>query len=172
MPLLVSSHHVSHPTPVTRATPDVFGDPELFESFVNPDSPSDSSSEEGKKGRKGEAAVGATTTEARKARQLEAIAQLHAVLKPFILRRLKKEVEVGLPPKTELVVYCPLSPLQKRTYGAILRDNLELVQAESSSTATSGGLKLLNVVMQLRKACNHPYHPPHLVTPPLSLFRP
>jgi SWI/SNF-related matrix-associated actin-dependent regulator of chromatin subfamily A member 5 len=66
---------------------------------------------------------------------------------------LKVDVEKGLPPKKELIVYCPLSATQNHTYGAVLKDNIEVLH-------TGGGgerLKLLNVVMQLRKACNHPY---------------
>ena len=66
---------------------------------------------------------------------------------------MKVDVEKGLPPKKELIVYCPLSATQNHTYGAVLKDNIEVLH-------TGGGgerLKLLNVVMQLRKACNHPY---------------
>ncbi|CAO1630516.1 unnamed protein product [Parajaminaea phylloscopi] len=44
------------------------------------------------------------------------ITQLHAILKPFLLRRMKTDVEASLPPKKEYILYAPLSPLQKELY--------------------------------------------------------
>ena len=69
-----------------------------------------------------------------------------------MLRRLKIEVEKDLPPKKETLVYVGMSKLQKRVYKSILMREIH---------ALSGGTKqktqLLNIVMQLRKAANHPY---------------
>jgi ATP-dependent DNA helicase len=48
------------------------------------------------------------------------ISSLHAILKPFLLRRIKTDVEKKLPKKREYVLYAPLSPLQKDLYQAIL----------------------------------------------------
>lgn len=44
---------------------------------------------------------------------------LHKVLRPFLLRRLKKDVEAELPDKVETVVKCPMSALQSRLYEQI-----------------------------------------------------
>ena len=40
----------------------------------------------------------------------QVLTKLHQILQPFVLRRLKADVEVSIPPKKELVLYCPLSP--------------------------------------------------------------
>eukprot|EP01049_Picozoa_sp_SAG25_P003518 SAG25_NODE_203_length_11965_cov_47.109641_6_plen_81_part_00 len=76
------------------------------------------------------------------------------MLKPFILRRLKIEVEKGLPPKKELVVYCRMTAPQRRTYAAVLKSNVEVLNGMGAEKT-----KLQNIVMQLRKACNHPCLP-------------
>ncbi|GMK58238.1 hypothetical protein CspeluHIS016_0502700 [Cutaneotrichosporon spelunceum] len=51
------------------------------------------------------------------------VTSLHAILKPFLLRRLKSEVERGLPPKKEYLLYAPLTQQQKDFYQAILARN-------------------------------------------------
>jgi ATP-dependent DNA helicase len=48
------------------------------------------------------------------------VGSLHALLKPFLLRRVKTDVETNLPPKKEYVLYAPLSQTQKDLYGALL----------------------------------------------------
>jgi SWI/SNF-related matrix-associated actin-dependent regulator of chromatin subfamily A member 5 len=73
---------------------------------------------------------------------------LHKVLKPFILRRTKSEVETAIPPKKEILVTIKMTPLQKDLYRKILCN--ELYKKDSKC-------HYLNVVMQLRKVCNHPY---------------
>ncbi|KAI8822857.1 SNF2 family N-terminal domain-containing protein [Fimicolochytrium jonesii] len=59
-------------------------------------------------------------------RQLETefVTQLHEILKPFLLRRIKTEVELSLPPKREYILHAPLTPLQKRLYAATLKGEL------------------------------------------------
>lgn len=52
------------------------------------------------------------------------ITQLHAILKPFLLRRLKTDVEQQLPPKKEYLLYAPLSPLQKELYERCVHGNV------------------------------------------------
>uniref|UniRef100_A0A672LRF7 Probable global transcription activator SNF2L2 n=1 Tax=Sinocyclocheilus grahami TaxID=75366 RepID=A0A672LRF7_SINGR len=44
------------------------------------------------------------------------IRRLHKVLRPFLLRRLKKEVESQLPEKVEYVIKCDMSAIQKVLY--------------------------------------------------------
>ena len=80
------------------------------------------------------------------------VQQLHTVLRPFILRRLKVDVERGMPPKTELTVYCQLAAPQLHTYKAVLKNHVEVLNSKGGER-----MKLLNIIMQLRKAANHPY---------------
>lgn len=85
------------------------------------------------------------------------IRRLHKVLRPFLLRRLKKEVEKDLPDKVEKVVKCKLSGLQHQLYQQMLKHNALFVGAGTEG-ATKGGIKgLNNKIMQLRKICNHPF---------------
>lgn len=57
-----------------------------------------------------------------KERQQRTVASLHAILKPFLLRRVKNDVETNLPKKREYILYAPLSPAQKELYRKI-KDN-------------------------------------------------
>lgn len=50
----------------------------------------------------------------------EHLSRLHMILKPFMLRRIKKDVENELSDKIEVMVYCPLTTRQKLLYSGIL----------------------------------------------------
>lgn len=50
--------------------------------------------------------------------------ELHSILQPFLLRRVKNQVLKDLPNKSEIVLYHKLSPLQKKYYKAILTKDL------------------------------------------------
>lgn len=78
-------------------------------------------------------------------------AELHSILEPFLLRRVKSEVALDLPKKTELVMYHGMTALQKKYYKAILMKDLEAFGNEASKT------RLLNILVQLRKCVMHPY---------------
>ena len=78
----------------------------------------------------------------------EIVQQLHKILKPFLLRRTKSEVEKTLPPKKEIHIKVGLTELQKDIYKNLLTRSL--LQTESKTIYK-------NIIMQLRKACNHPY---------------
>ncbi|KAL8779418.1 MAG: hypothetical protein Q9194_001467 [Teloschistes cf. exilis] len=54
-----------------------------------------------------------------KQRRQETIDSLHAILKPFLLRRIKSDVENHLPPKREYILYAPLTAVQKEMYRKI-----------------------------------------------------
>ena len=82
----------------------------------------------------------------------EMVSQLHKVLRPFLLRRLKADVEKGLPPKKETILKIGMSALQKKFYAALLQKDIDAIQGTGADRS-----RLLNVVMQLRKCCNHPY---------------
>ncbi|XP_025788913.1 chromodomain-helicase-DNA-binding protein 1-like isoform X4 [Puma concolor] len=78
--------------------------------------------------------------------------ELHKLLQPFLLRRVKAEVATELPKKTEVVIYHGLSALQKKYYKAILMKDLAAFENE-----TAKKVKLQNVLSQLRKCVDHPY---------------
>lgn len=105
----------------------------------------------------------------------------HYLMKPFVLRRVKGEVEVSLPEKTETKIMCPLAPAQTFWYRRLLmRESGALTAVEAATLkqhsggggggAEGGGAsegkkpegqgdwrKLQSLLMQLRKCCNHPY---------------
>ncbi len=101
------------------------------------------------------------------------IKRLHTIMRPFLLRRLKKDVEKQLPGKHEHVVMCPLSRRQLHLYE-------EFMARSSTRAALQGGnfMGMMNVLMQLRKVCNHPdlFEPRPIVSPyampPLALPAP
>jgi len=52
------------------------------------------------------------------------VTKLHEILRPFLLRRMKKDVLIEMPPKKEIVIYCGLSPLQKVYYSLVMNGNI------------------------------------------------
>ncbi|CAI5993861.1 unnamed protein product [Closterium sp. NIES-64] len=83
--------------------------------------------------------------------QQEVVQQLHKVLRPFLLRRLKSDVERGLPPKKETILKVGMSEVQRNYYRALLQKDIEVLNSGGERS------RLLNIAMQLRKCCNHPY---------------
>ncbi|XP_076142451.1 lymphoid-specific helicase isoform X2 [Alosa pseudoharengus] len=180
--------------------PDVFDDLKSFESWFDLDSISEQA----------ENIVA-------KEREENILHMLHQILTPFLLRRLKADVTLEVPPKREILVYAPLTPKQETLYSAIvnktiakmlgqdkeeeapavlsstgrskrrsrrevdyteregelpddLEKHLEKIQKEMELRSTPVvdlklqksldvqiNLKLQNILMLLRKCCNHPY---------------
>ncbi|CAI4060495.1 hypothetical protein N7582_001632 [Saccharomyces uvarum] len=87
------------------------------------------------------------------AEQEEYIHDLHRRLQPFILRRLKKDVEKSLPSKTERILRVELSDVQTEYYKNILTKNYSALTAGPKG----GHFSLLNIMNELKKASNHPY---------------
>lgn len=85
----------------------------------------------------------------------EMISQLHKVLRPFMIRRLKVDVAKGLPPKTETLIMVGMSKMQKQLYKKLLLRDLDSITGGPASG--SNRTAVLNIVMQLRKCCGHPY---------------
>ena len=81
------------------------------------------------------------------------VKKLHDKLGPHLLRRLKADVLKSMPSKSEFIVRVELSVMQKKYYKAILTKNYEALQSKLGG----GHQSLLNIVMQLKKCCNHPY---------------
>lgn len=106
--------------------PEIFGDSEQFDKWFS------LSGEEG---------------------QQNVIKKLHTILRPFMIRRVKKDVACGLPPKKETKLYIGLTKMQQEWYKRILRKDAH----ELNSLGGPDKVRLLNILMQLRKVCNHPY---------------
>ncbi|KAJ5777913.1 ISWI chromatin-remodeling complex ATPase ISW2 [Penicillium odoratum] len=107
--------------------PDVFGDSDAFDQwFSNQESDQDT-----------------------------VVQQLHRVLRPFLLRRVKSDVEKSLLPKQEMNLYVPMSDMQVKWYQKILEKDIDAVNGAAGKRESK--TRLLNIVMQLRKCCNHPY---------------
>jgi len=98
--------------------------------------------------------------------------KVHQLLRSFMLRRIKTDVERTVPPKVEKKVMCPLTPVQAHWYKRfLLKDSSLLGQLELESCAETGAAavstsasasatrwkKLQSLFMQLRKVCNHPF---------------
>ncbi|KIW76376.1 hypothetical protein Z517_11122 [Fonsecaea pedrosoi CBS 271.37] len=107
--------------------PDVFGDSEAFDSWFS------SQNED----------------------QDTVVQQLHRVLRPFLLRRVKSDVEKSLLPKKEVNLYVGMSEMQVKWYKKILEKDIDAVNGAGGKRESK--TRLLNIVMQLRKCCNHPY---------------
>lgn len=107
--------------------PDVFGDSDTFDQwFTNQDEDQDA-----------------------------VVSQLHKLLQPFLLRRVKSEVEKSLLPKKEVNLYIGMSEMQVKWYQKILTKDIDAVNGAAGKRESK--TRLLNIVMQLRKCCNHPY---------------
>ncbi|KAF3702432.1 Chromodomain-helicase-DNA-binding protein 1 [Channa argus] len=83
---------------------------------------------------------------------------LHKELEPFLLRRVKKDVEKSLPAKVEQILRVEMSAIQKQYYKWILTRNYKAL-SKGTKGSTSG---FLNIMMELKKCCNHCY----LIKPP------
>lgn len=76
------------------------------------------------------------------------VRRLQSLLRPFMLRRLKRDVESQLPSKTEKVVQCRLSRRQRSLYDDYMR------QRDTRQRIQRGGV--FGVLLALRKVCDHP----------------
>ncbi|KAJ7102506.1 SNF2-family ATP dependent chromatin remodeling factor snf21 [Mycena belliarum] len=84
------------------------------------------------------------------------IRRLHKVLRPFLLRRLKKDVESELPDKVEKVIKVRMSALQSQMYKQMKKH--KMIADGNAKNGKPGGVKgLSNELMQLRKICQHPF---------------
>ena len=80
--------------------------------------------------------------------------ELHALLRPYLLRRVKEDVEKSLPPKEETILEVSLTPIQKTFYKAIYERNTSFLFKGAKVSNTPS---LANVAMEIRKCCNHPF---------------
>ena len=107
--------------------PDLFDDSEVFDTYSNLDE--------------------SLSEKEREKKNLKYIQSLHRILRPFILKRTKDELALTLPPKKEIHLFIGLTKLQVELYRKILLKRPLSGEKESYK----------NVLMQLRKCCDHPY---------------
>jgi SNF2 family DNA or RNA helicase len=90
------------------------------------------------------------STEINEQEQIE-INDINKILHPFILRRLKTDVDDQMPKKYEHIIMCYLSKRQKELYNKFL-------QSKSTQDIIKQGnyTSIMNILMQLKKVCNHP----------------
>ena len=90
--------------------------------------------------------------------QKEGFSNLHAELHPYLLRRVKKDVEKSLPNKIEQILRVGLSKKQKKYYKWILTKNFnELTKGKNGSKSS-----FTNIMVELKKCANHSW----LIKPP------
>ncbi|KAJ7623380.1 SNF2 family N-terminal domain-containing protein [Roridomyces roridus] len=80
---------------------------------------------------------------------------LHKILRPFLLRRVKADVEKSLLPKKEINIYVGLTEMQRKWYRSVLEKDIDAVNGLTGKK--EGKTRLMNMVMQLRKVTCHPY---------------
>ncbi|THV04816.1 hypothetical protein K435DRAFT_648606 [Dendrothele bispora CBS 962.96] len=84
--------------------------------------------------------------------------RLHMILKPFMLRRVKRHVQNELSEKIEIDIYVDLSARQRNLYRALLANVsvADLLEKAANIGDVESARSLMNLVMQFRKVCNHP----------------
>ncbi|KAF8827928.1 hypothetical protein HHX47_DHR4000605 [Lentinula edodes] len=115
--------------------PDIFNDVDSFQSWFN---------------------VPTMQTSLGNDRTAHIIESLHAILKPFLLRRLKSDVETSLPPKKEYVLYAPLSITQREAYDKVLDGTLRayLMQSKEENKGADELLPEVDGPRKLRTQTN------------------
>ncbi|KAG8723887.1 hypothetical protein FRC09_001355 [Ceratobasidium sp. 395] len=127
--------------------PEVFSDYDDLDSFLHKDVEEGADDEE----EGGEKKV--MTDEEKSA---VVVAALHKILRPFLLRRVKSDVEKSLLPKKEIIIYVGLTDMQRKWYRSVLEKDIEAVNGLTGGKQ-EGKARLMNIVMQLRKVTCHPY---------------
>ncbi|KGB77139.2 helicase [Cryptococcus deuterogattii R265] len=100
--------------------PDIFDDLDSFQQWFNFDEMNEGQTTEGLLNKS------------------NVVASLHAILKPFLLRRLKIDVEKELPPKKEYLLFAPLTQMQKDIYQAIVSGQIREYLIDKVSSSGSG----------------------------------
>lgn len=77
--------------------------------------------------------------------------KLHKQLEPYILRRVKKDVEKSLPAKVEQILRVEMTSVQKKYYKWILTKNFNALRKGSKGSSST----FLNIIIELKKCCNH-----------------
>ncbi|KAM0975466.1 hypothetical protein ACFX2C_018492 [Malus domestica] len=121
--------------------PDIFSSHEEFESWFD---------------LAGKCSNEAMKEELEEKRRAQMVAKLHAILRPFLLRRMKSDVEHMLPRKKEIILYASMTDHQKHFQDLLINKTLENYLLERGDHVCGMKGKLNNLMVQLRKNCNHP----------------
>jgi len=84
----------------------------------------------------------------------EQVEGLQQKISPFMLRRVKEDVAKDIPAKEETLIDVELTRIQKQYYRAIFEHNHSFLNLGSTRNTAP---KLMNIQMELRKCCNHPF---------------
>ncbi|WP_426478375.1 SNF2-related protein [Chryseobacterium sp. CBSDS_008] len=82
--------------------------------------------------------------------------ELQQKIKPFILRRTKKQVAKELPEKTETVIYCEMNTEQRKIYDAYEKELREFIAANDDDDLNKNSMHVLTGLTRLRQICNSP----------------
>ena len=126
--------------------PDVFSDVADFDAWFEKQAPAEEVKEEGENGEA--PAPKAIDKAAEDEASNKVVKQLHSVLRPFLLRRVKMDVEKSLLPKKEINVYVGMTEMQRKWYKSILEKDIDAVNGAGGKK--EGKTRLQNIVMQLR----------------------
>lgn len=83
-------------------------------------------------------------------------AELQEKVRPFILRRTKRQVTPELPEKTEMTLLCDMAPTQQRIYKAVEREFREYICSKTSEELPRNSVHVLKGLTRLRQICNSP----------------
>eukprot|EP01018_Ginkgo_biloba_P025603 Gb_06567 [translate_table: standard] len=89
-------------------------------------------------------------------KRVQVISKLHSILRPFLLRRLKEDVEKNLPLKKEIILYARMTEHQKDIQDHLINKTLVPYLHEKAEYGTAVKSTLDNLMIQLRKNFNHP----------------
>ncbi|GMP31755.1 hypothetical protein CsSME_00005835 [Camellia sinensis var. sinensis] len=121
--------------------PDIFSSHEEFESWFD---------------LSGKCTNEAMKEEMEEKRKAQVVAKLHSILRPFLLRRMKSDVEQMLPRKKEIILYASMTEHQRNFQDHLVNKTLENYLRDKVDTGRGMKGKLNNLMVQLRKNCNHP----------------
>lgn len=85
----------------------------------------------------------------------EVVNELHSLVRPRLLRRVKEDIDLGIPDKVEIVVPVGLGELQKEQYKIILSANFNYLARLGQDAKRNK--PLCSIFAQLRKCVQHPY---------------
>lgn len=89
-----------------------------------------------------------------KMKDSEQVEELRTLIKPYLLRRQKSDVDSSILPKTETIIDVELTRAQKKIYKALISENREVLMKKLTKNAIPN---LTSLATELRKVCNHPY---------------
>ena len=101
--------------------------------------------------------LGSYTQFMRRYQDGEELDDLRRRIRPFLMRRLKRDVLTELPEKQEMVLTASMTPEQQKVYDASLlrlRQRVDQVMAEKG--LSRGRIEVLSAMTELRQICCHP----------------